>query len=75
MTEEENYTATLIGLDGFTKKMKIKDPIDRIYIPKIEKVNVYFGDPILSSMPVKQNREFYLSIKKSWKKELIYEEV
>jgi hypothetical protein len=69
----KSYKATLIGKDGFIKETIIRYPMPQIFIPKIEAINCYLGEPILLSKPTTEYRIF--SLKDHYKDKLQYREL
>ena len=70
----KEYEATLIGKDGFSKVMKIKEPCPMLFMSEqIE--SVYSETPCLYSGPPKIKRTFILDKEKSWKDKLVYKEI
>ena len=71
----EEYEATLIGKDGFSKVMKIKEPCPMLFIPEQTEINSYLETPSLYPEPPKVERTFILDREKSWKDKLVYREI
>ena len=73
--EIKEYKATLIGKDGFSKVMMIREPRPVLFIPKQGKINVCLENPPLYARPPKTERIFMLDEDKSWRNKLVYKEV
>ena len=68
----KSYKAILIGKDGFQKEMLIRHPLPNIFIPKLEKINIYLEEPQICSNPIIEHRRFVL--KNKYKNKLQYQE-
>ena len=73
--EYEEYEATLIGKDGFSKAMIIKEPSPMLFIPEQTELNVYLENLSLYPDPPKIKRRFMLDRDESWGNKLIYREI
>ena len=75
MKKYTQYKATLRGEDGFERIMIIKYPLPQIFIPKLEKINVFLEEPTITSNPVTEKRTFLLNRDLSFKNKLFYQEM
>ena len=69
----EEYEATLIGKNGFSKVIKIKEPYRMLFIPV--EINSYLETQSLYPEFLKVERTFILDREKSWKDKLVYKEI
>jgi hypothetical protein len=72
--KKQEYKAILIGRDNFIKEMAIRCPVPQIFIPKLQNVSCYLGEPHLLSSQVSEYREFLLERDESFKNTLVYRE-